>query len=149
MVDEHAFYERTRRHVRLYLQHHELAHDRLPYAPRWSLPPFVALWLIDSADGEAGWYVIAGDLPTDYVSAAAVKDARDAARHFSRVWSEIADAMQRGEAHPECRIGQPEDWPKLHGLLRTRAELLSEYVANDGLWPDFPIGIEVYALQSS
>jgi hypothetical protein len=137
-MDEHTereFLSRARSQVLEYLQHSGVTHGGVPENPDWHLSPKISVWPVMSSRGAwPGWFAIAGDLPTDYVSSDIARDARAALRHFSRLWREVAECMARGEAHPECRIGSPESWPNLHDLLRRRAELLGEFAEDDGLW---------------
>lgn len=76
---------------------------------------------------------ISGDLPTD-VSAKDARDPRGAVAAISARWLEVAACMERGEPHPQGRIGRPEDWPELAPLLRTRAELLTEWATGPAMF---------------
>lgn len=128
----------ARGEVQAYLARHGVEHGGVPEEPAWYLAPYVSVWAVRSGRHPAstGWFAIAGDLPTDYVSSRDARDARSALRHFSRTWAEIAGCMQRGVQHPECRIGSPDEWPKLHELLRRRASLLGRLASDDEVWSE-------------
>jgi hypothetical protein len=140
MEDEadREFLAGVRDEVLAYFERHGVNHGGLPEQPAWYVAPYVAVWAVRSGQAPAstGWFAIAGDLPTDYVSSLDARDARSALQHFSRLWHEVADCMARGVQHPECRIGSPESWPELHDLLRRRADLLGEFASDDRVWSD-------------
>jgi hypothetical protein len=98
----------------------------------------MALWAIQSkkAPGCIGWWAISGDLPADYISSADGRRPREALRAFSRIWDEVSAFMLRGEKHPDCVMGSPEEWPELGKLLKSRAEVLLEHADDDSLWDD-------------
>lgn len=132
---ERRFVSEARGLVLQYLAHQEVPFRVLPPGPDWSLAPYLSIWPVYGRQGRRpGWFAIAGDVPTDYVSAADAPDARAAMRHFARRWLEVAEAMAKGRPHPDVAIGGPEDWPSLHPLLRSRAELLARFAEDDELW---------------
>lgn len=135
-----AFLTRARGDLLAYLERNGVKHAGVPEVPAWVLAPYVAVWMVQSGHhpGSTGWFAISGDVPTDYVSSHDAPDARAAVRHFARLWREIAAYMDRGEEHPECRIGKSESWPTLHGQLNSRAELLGEFAEDDRLWMEDP-----------
>ena len=104
--------------------------------PAWHLPPYASLWAIESGEnpGWVGWWVICGDLPTDYVSAQTIKHPRQAMRALADRWAPAAERMARGEAPEDFSLGQPEDWPTLAPLLASRAALLQDFAADDAMW---------------
>jgi hypothetical protein len=134
---EVAFLKRARDEVEAYLRHFEVAFVSIGATPSWALPPHLAVWPIYGENGpiHPGWYAISGDVPTDYVSSSDAPDARAAVWHFARLWREVAATMASGRAHPEMKIGTPEQWPTLHSRLHERALLLAEFAADDSLWP--------------
>lgn len=60
--------------------------------PAWHVAPYVAVWAVESVKtaGKVGWWVISGDLPTDYASGDGVPDPRAAVAVFSERWAEAA-----------------------------------------------------------
>lgn len=122
-----------RARVEAYLQREGVDHGRIGQWPALHVAPFVSVWAIESkARPEwVGWWVICGDLPTDHTSSADIKCPQDAVRAIAKEWLELAGYMERGELHPDSRLGRPEDWPTLAPLLRRRAELLLSWEGSD------------------
>ena len=108
--------------------------------PVWHIAPHVSIWAVESATAaeSLGWWVICGDLPTDYVSVDQAADPREALRAFAVLWSEVAAYMLRGETHPTIEIGSPSTWPKLAPLLKKRAELLTSSADDETSWQRAP-----------
>lgn len=121
-----------------YVSAESLPYGRVSAEPAWFVAPHVSLWSVEDAlrPGWPGAWVICGDLPTDFVQVTDSPNARDALRVLAHRWSEVAEWMARGEAHPEFNIGTSDDWPELAPLLRARAELLDACADDPDLWPD-------------
>ena len=119
-----------------YLEREGVLHKRVADQPAWSVAPYVSLWAVESSaiPDTVGWWVICGDLPSDYVSASAARTPREALRAISILWAEAAEYMQRGEAHPTFRIGSGERADELAPLLASRAALLLDWVDDAELW---------------
>ncbi len=122
--------------VEYFLKEHKVEHGEIGEWPAWHVPPYVAVWAIESriSPGWVGWWVISGDVPTDYVSADTIKHPREAIRAFATTWAEVSAYMLRGEPHPTITIGSPADWPVLGDLLKKRAELLSQFAEDGSIW---------------
>ncbi len=133
---EAAFVAVSRAAVCEYLDRQGVKHGGLGDTPDWMVAPYLAIWSVRSAvnPDAAGWYAIQGDVPTDYVSTHDARDPREVLRHFSRVWRDIADHMERGAPHPDARIGSPETWADLAPLLRSRAEFIGRVADDDDAW---------------
>ena len=88
-----------RAEVTVYLQREGVEHGRIGEWPAWHVAPYVSLWAIESKERPdwVGWWVICGDLPTDYVSAAKIKHPREAIRSIAGEWREQARLMTSGE----------------------------------------------------
>ena len=91
-----------------------------------------------------GWWVISGDLPTDYISSADVKPPqhpRNAMRSFAKNWLEVVKAWKNGREIENTRIGDQSSHEELGPLLESRAELLMEWAAHlrmlDALDPSY------------
>jgi hypothetical protein len=106
--------------------------------PAWYMAPYVSVWAVESVavPGRVGWWVICGDLPTDYASGAGVPGPRSAIEVFAKRWIELAAAMELGKEHPAVSVGTSDDAAELAPLLKSRAQLLSEWVRNDSLWEE-------------
>ena len=121
-----------------YLRAEKVDHLGVGDHPAFHVWPYLALWAVQSKSnpGWVGWWVITGDLPCDYISSSEGRHPRVALRAFARHWSEASGCMLKGEAHPTCRIGTPEQWPELGELLRARAKILQRYADDDELWKE-------------
>ena len=133
--------EDRRAQIIAYLQREGVEHGRVGEWPAWHVAPCVSIWAIESRKRPewVGWWVICGDLPTDYISAATLKHPRDAMRGLAQQWRDQAQLMLSGERHSDIRIGEPEDWASLAPLLATRASLLVGWADDDSLWDGFEI----------
>ena len=125
-----------RNEVGSYLAQEGIAHGQNGEWPAWHLAPHVSVWAIESRaqPGWVGWWVICGDLPTDYVSAASIEHPRDALLSFVARWRAAADHMRRGESSPGFTIGPRSQWPTLAPMLVSRAKSLQDMAADAGLW---------------
>lgn len=135
-VDEQAWEDEQRSHVFEYLAAQGVQHGPVGATATWSVSPYVSLWAVESLayPGDVGWWVIAGDLPTDYLSSGSARTPRAALEGFGSRWMELAARMRSGHSSGEFSIGSRESWPELAPLLATRAELLLEWAADDSLW---------------
>ena len=134
---EEAWCNDRRAEISAYLVAQRVPHGDVGDWPAWHLAPYVSVWAIESAvePGSLGWWVISGDLPTDYASSRGLPSPREALRGFAARWQAAAVLMARGEAHPEVRIGsRAEERKLLAPLLRERAELLARWAEDDELW---------------
>jgi hypothetical protein len=88
-----------RAEVVAYLGRERLTHGRVGEYPAWHVAPYVSIWAIESlaAPGAVGWWVICGDLPTDYISSADATTPRDAVRCFGASWRVVGARMVAGE----------------------------------------------------
>lgn len=131
-----AWWRRQREVVVAYLAREGVDHAGVAEDPAFDVHPYVSLWAVQSrrAPGWVGWWAIAGDLPTDYVSSADGRTPRDALRALSRRWTDVAARMARGEHDPDVTIGTQEQGPQLAELLRRRAGLLAAWAADDARW---------------
>ena len=121
-----------------YLEKQGIAKPELGEDPAFDDSPYVSLWAVRSKKNPdaVGWWVIAGDLPTDYVSASDAREPRGAIAAFARLWEEAAQHMLRGEDHPRFSIGRPENRRELGDLLRRRGAVLKSYAENESLWEE-------------
>lgn len=119
-----------------YLQHENIPNGGIFDEPDFCLAPHIAIWpVLNSDDPETiGFWVISGDLPTDFVSSEIAEDPREVLRHFGNSWSEVAEHMAAGKPHPTINIAPPEEWPEIAPLLAERAEILLEIADDDEIW---------------
>src|SRR5690242_638460 len=112
-----------REQVVAYLAAAKLAHGQVGEWPAWHLAPHASIWAIESlsSPGWVGWWVICGDLPSDYLSAAAIRHPREAMLAFASRWHKAAELMAIGQSSADFSIGSPQEWPTLAPLLASRA----------------------------
>jgi hypothetical protein len=123
--------------VARYLAGEGVAHGRIGEWPAWHVAPCVSVWAIESKvrPGAVGWWVICGDLPTDYVSAAEIKDPRKALQAFADRWQEYREAVRSGAPPPEFTLDGADRSPvDLTRLLEKRAKFLSGLAGDDSVW---------------
>lgn len=138
---EEFWCEKQRQVVADYLQSQGVEHGRIGDWPAWHIAPCVSIWAIESLARPEwiGWWVIAGDLPTDYVSSAACEPPqhpRKAARAIAERWRQAAEAWSEGREHEGFRIAGPNLHQDLAPLLAKRAEILIEWADDDSMWQD-------------
>lgn len=133
---ETAWLNAERQRAADYLNAERVDHLGVGEDPTFHVWPYLALWAVQSKSnpGWVGWWVITGDVPSDYIGSNEGRHPREAPLAFARHWSEASAHMLRGEAHPTCHIGTPDQWPQLGELLRARAEILQQYADDDELW---------------
>jgi hypothetical protein len=125
-----------RKSVADYLARENVHHGCIGELPAWDAAPVVSLWAIESktSPGRLGWWVISGDLPTDYVSATGISNPREAIRAIAERWLDLAGCMERGAPHPSMQIGDGNKPDELSTPLLSRATTLLEWVENDAHW---------------
>lgn len=134
---EEAWENEQRLVVVRYLAHESelsgLVHGAVGEGAAWLLAPYVSIWAVKSivSQGRVGWWAIAGDLPTDYLSGSEASDPRSATRAFALRWRRLVGS---GGVSEGVRVGSPANWLELSPLLESRAELLLEWVEDDSLW---------------
>ncbi|MCL1048843.1 DUF4826 family protein [Shewanella abyssi] len=93
------------------------------------LAPFVAIWKMESKKpSKQTFWVMSGDLPSDYVDVNVAATARDAIRHFSMIWQMKAENIRRSSL-----VKDPAQ-AKFAELLISRAEGLYKMQADDKIW---------------
>jgi hypothetical protein len=125
-----------RERVAAYLHRTGVVHGALGKVPAWEVFPVVSVWAIESAraPGWVGWWVIAGDCPTDYVSCTGDRTPRSAIEQISARWREVAEVLGRGEQHPDFLVGNADAATDLATLLAARSEILRRYAIDDEAW---------------
>ena len=133
---EEAWLTERRIEVASYLDKERVKCGRIGDWPAWHVAPFISIWAIESArfPGSVGWWVICGDLPTDYISASTAKNPRDALREIIPRWSKLTEGMARGDLQGEMTIGDPDSWPALAPLLKSRTQFLAKMAEDDSVW---------------
>lgn len=119
-----------------YLKGEGCRHAGVADWPTFLVTPHLALWAVQSTRhvGRTGWWVISGDVPTDYMSSSDGENPQDALKYFAAEWLDVAGYMRRGEPHPQMELGNPEEWPAMAEVLEQWAEALEEYAADPEIW---------------
>lgn len=116
---------------------HGLVHGAVGEWPAWRLATSISVWAVESmrSPGAIGWWVICGDLPTDYCSGG--PDCRIPRAAVSKLVHRWRDALnQFTDGDPT--IGDLGIAGDLAPLLRTRVDALGELLSDDAMWPDEP-----------
>ncbi|MGL5392004.1 MAG: DUF4826 family protein [Shewanella sp.] len=93
------------------------------------LVPYLAIWKMEAKRPSSKTYwVMSGDLPSDFVDVKVAKTARDALRHFSMMWQMQAENLIRSGAVRDATQA------KFAQLLVSRAESLYRMHNDDKLW---------------
>ena len=119
------------------LERHGLDVGRIGDWPAWHVMPYAGIWAVESRHRPEwiGWWVIAGDLPTDVLPAMGVDTPRDAMRAFAKRWVNHADALERGEVPKVWSHHSDAELLKLTALLKRRGAALQLWADDDSAWP--------------
>ena len=90
------------------------------------LAPICAVWQIATNDKKDYW-VISGDVPSDYMALDGAGSARDAIRHFSFKWQMQAENIRRQVVDDQVQLNYAQ-------ILEQKAERLYQVFADDTLW---------------
>lgn len=135
-IPDEKWIKDERRKVVDYLAFENCRHAGVSDWPTFHAGMHLALWAVQSTKhaGRIGWWVISGDVPTDYMSSADGEQPQDALRHFAAQWAEMADCMKNGQPHPTVEMGDPKEWPKMGVMLAEWATILQEYADDEAIW---------------
>ena len=125
--------------VSSYLRSQKVKHGRVGELPAWHVAPYLSIWAIESLARPEwiGWWVVCGDLPTDYISSGdeePPQHPRKAMRVFAKNWLELVAAWQDGREVENTRIAGSSSHEGLAPLLESRARLLLKWAEDDSLW---------------
>ena len=131
---EEAWFLASRPKILEYLSKQRLQHGCVGDLPAWHVVPYVSVWAVESvaAPGSVGWWVIYGDLPTDYCSSSGCGHPRLALRRIAEHWQ---NALAETKPSDEV-IGSTGIPAKFSPFLSSRAIQLFEFADDGGLWPD-------------
>lgn len=109
-----------------YLASKGIIPDNVAVSESRYLPPFVAVWKLNSRDKKSFW-VISGDLPTDHMPISAALNAREAIRAFALHWQLKAEQI--------AQVGFTDQTQQdFANLLVSRAHSLYDVFDNEQLW---------------
>lgn len=112
-------------------------HGRIGERPARFAMPYASLWAVESAHRPEwiGWWVVAGDLPTDALAAHDLATPRDAMRAFGKRWVLQGEQLDRGDV-PLAWSHLPDDaLPKLAAQLKKRGAALQVWADDATAWP--------------
>jgi Domain of unknown function (DUF4826) len=137
--DEEQWCQSQRCTVAEYLRSQNVTHGRIGEWPAWHVAPYVSIWAIEShARPEwIGWWVVAGNLPTDYISASEIEPPqhpRKAIKALAERWLRMLEAWSEGRDYQGIRIAHQHSNNELALLLDSRAQLLIGWAQDDALW---------------
>ena len=112
-------------------------HGRIGERPAWFALPYASLWAVESAHRPEwiGWWVIAGDLPTDALAAHDLATPRDAMRAFGKRWVLHGEQLDRGDVPPAWSHLPDDALPKLAAQLKRRGAALQVWADDAASWP--------------
>jgi len=109
-----------------FLAEHGVLFDSVVTQESRYLMPYIAIWKIKAMDGKKYW-VISGDLPTDFTPEANAKEVKEVLRYFSMHWQLNAENLLNAENADESQKAFAE-------LLIKRAESLFAMQNASELW---------------
>jgi len=109
-----------------YLAEQGLVTDSVLVEESRYIVPIVAVWKLKAINGQYFW-VICGDLPTDFSKVDVAKNPRDAIRHFSFKWQMQAENLFKAAKQEQTDFAE---------LLVSRAEGLYSLYEDDKFWND-------------
>jgi hypothetical protein len=132
---EAAWFAEQRALAEQYLRGQQALFGSIEPEPAWFVAPYVAFWrALGGRTGEPVYWVITGDLPTDFLPSDAAPTPRAAAGAFAERWRTVASYLRQGKEHPTIHVGAPQDRAGLAPLLRRRADTLHRWAANEEYW---------------
>lgn len=127
-----------RQRVAVYLTAEGVAAGGLAAEPELVMAPLLSLWAVSGpehgGEHEAGWWVIAGDVPTDHVSRQRAVVARAALRTFSKKWRTAASVMTQRASGENADGVSAEQRTAAAEHLFERARILWEIQEDEALW---------------
>lgn len=118
--------------IQYYYHSRQLVCQKIPEAPIWSAMPLTSIWLVKAVGtpGFHGWFVIAGDHPTDITGMGGLSGAQDVLYYFATKWKRAAEHLIAGESVSDFRINNIEDRPRFGRVIKERAFQL-EHIADN------------------
>jgi len=114
-----------------YMEKTGTKHGRIEHTPSFFVAPYGAVWAVESGKSQdaIGWWVITGDLPTDYVSSNGISSAREAIIAFAERWSNSVNIHKNGNVDPTISLSD-----ETADLLESRAQILTEWASDETMW---------------
>jgi hypothetical protein len=132
---EAAWFAEQRAIAERYLRGQQVLFGSIEPEPAWFVAPAVAFWrALGPRSGEPVYWVITGDLPSDFLPSDVAPTPRAAAAAFAERWRVVAGYLSEGREHPTIQVGAPQDRAGLAPMLRRRADILHEWASEDEHW---------------
>lgn len=100
-----------------------------------SIPPAIGIWYLSSKTKEDFW-IVSGDLPTDFAPGSVAANPREAIRYFAMSWQLKAARMEDSLAEGKIVLADKETQEKAIQELITKANALMGLQQDDKLWLD-------------
>ena len=133
-----------REHVDWFLDQQPIHPGRIGEWPAFHIAPHVAVWAIESGEEEdlLGWWVITGDLPTDYFSALELHHPREVLGEAANRWQMLLDNVAKGVEDDSISLPGLAENKELQEILRVRIELLRKTYGQEAFWTKFDEELE-------
>ncbi|MEI7986252.1 MAG: DUF4826 family protein [Armatimonadota bacterium] len=128
-----------REHVEWFLDQQPIQPGRIGEWPAFHIAPHVAIWAIESGEEEdlLGWWVITGDLPTDYFSAMELHHPREVLAAAADRWQMLLDNIKNGVEDDSISLPGLAENLELQEILNIRVKLLRKTYGMDDFWIQF------------
>ena len=137
--DDFATWNRSMRERAItYLEGRGINSPQIGAWPAFEIAPKFGIWCVESQKqpGKIGWWVFAGDCPTDYVAEDGQCHPRAALTNLVKRWADWVPHMKSGKQPPDVSFGGSSDIRELGELLERRVSILQDWLADDDLWED-------------
>lgn len=140
-MDDNEFtdWNRSKREQAIsYLEDQGIPSPQVGDWPAFEVAPKFGIWCVESKkqNGKIGWWVFAGDCPTDYVSEEGQCHPRAALKNLMTRWTDCIHHMKKGIQPPDVKFGDGSNIKELGVLLEKRVSLLKDWIEDDDLWED-------------
>jgi hypothetical protein len=127
-----------RKRVISYLEDQGIESPSVGDWPAFEVAPHFGIWCVESKKvaEKIGWWVFAGDCPTDYVSESGKCNPRASLAELVVNWKGCIPDMKAGRQPSETNLGDGSNLEELGELLEKRVAILEKLLADDGLWED-------------
>lgn len=103
--------------------------------PVWRLPYKIMIAQVRDANEQTRFnWIIAGEVPIDYLDSTVASTPREAARHFALKWQLDAARYQDPSVQKTLSLDPGQSWDRLGGRLADKAEELFDLVSDESVW---------------
>ncbi len=133
-VDEKKWLQQEHGKLQQYASRNTLDLTRIIQKDSAILPPYVAVWFIESKSNLKGFWVITGDLPSDHIVGDNAQSARDAIKYFALRWQLKAENILIKLEQESSEAGSNNTKKQFAEILISRADTLYQFADKDDLW---------------